>query len=269
MASSRKKSSARRACLTVPAGFVATGHGQGGARCQFDHRCGRRRYSSSIAAAIWGSGGACGSWRAAGASRHRSASRSRSSTPSRRSSAMPQRKGNADAGLSRTSSSGSPEPSDAPWLLVHVSAWPQSRARRTAGCSLEILGGQRVVDGQAPIAAALVPRARPPERRVRHLAGSRRAGAHAARRRKSWWWLGAHRRRSSSGSGTSSPVQRLQRGLAATLPGDGIARWTAQRAQIEVCSRKLWTRSDDATAPALTGRPHRRRRSGHLRRSRR
>jgi hypothetical protein len=39
-------------------------------------------------------------------------------------------------------------------------------------------------------------------------------------------------------------IQRLQHGLATTLSGDGIAQRPLSRPRIEVCSRKVWTRSD-------------------------
>ena len=40
-----------------------------------------------------------------------------------------------------------------------------------------------------------------------------------------------------------APVQRLQHGLAAALPGDRIAQRAAQPARMQVCSKKAWTRS--------------------------
>src|ERR1039457_4567406 len=103
--SSGERSSARRACRTVPG---ASPRAMARAARYTSIAAGRRRYSSSLAATISASGPCRPSWGAVGAASHRSASRSRSSTPS--SSPVVSNapaKATLSTGLSRTSSSGS------------------------------------------------------------------------------------------------------------------------------------------------------------------
>ena len=94
----------------------------------------------------------------------------------------------------------------------------------------EISGGQRVADGQGPLAVLLVPRARPPVQ-LRHLAGllvEQPRLQHVSKQVVVAIPPAAVIQRDQK---QVPPVQRLQHGLAAALPGDRIAQRAAQPAQ--------------------------------------
>jgi len=91
-------------------------------------------------------------------------------------------------------------------------------------------GGQRVADGHGPLAAALEPRAGPPVQ-VRHLVRllvEQARVQHVGKQMVVAIPLAAVIQRDQE---QVPPVQRLQHGLAAALPGDRIAQRTAQPAQ--------------------------------------
>ena len=239
------------------AGYVARAQGQGG-----PVRLDRRRQPGGIPARR-----APAAIPAGGASSRRSASRSRSSTPS-----ISPVVSNAPAkitlstGLIRTSSSGSASSqrrSAASCLVLRIAGTASST--RSAARS-KSSAASAWPDGHGPLVLALVPGARPPVQ-VPHLVGPLVEQArlqHVGEEVVVAIPLAAVVERDEE---QVRPVQRLQRGLAAVLPGDGIAQRTAQPVEDRGLQQEgLDVVPADAAAPP---RPGSRRRSGRRPRSRR
>ena len=106
-----------------------------------------------------------------------------------------------------------------------------------SGRSLEILGGQRVADGQGLLAVALVPRARPPVQ-VRHLPGLLVEQARMQHVSKELVVAVPPAAVVEREQEQVPPVQRLKHGLAAPCPVTASHSGPLSRPRIEVCSRK-------------------------------
>ena len=121
------------------------------------------------------------------------------------------------------------EPAHAPWLPAGP-AHGRDRQLDQVRRALEIPAGQRVADRLGRLAVLLRTTRSPAGAGPAPGRAARRAGAPAGRRRTDGGsdTTGGGRR---AGPGTGSPVQRLQHGLAAALPGDRIAQRTAQPGQ--------------------------------------
>ena len=258
-------SSARRACLTR-AGHIAPDQGQGGA-VQLDHpreatifppRRPRpsRPNGPAISPRYRLSRPATARRPAAGLSTPSS------SPPDSSAPANP----TLSTGRTRTTSSGitSSQPRTVASCLVRLMR--RDRQLDQVRRPLEVPGGQRVADGHGRLAVLLVPRARPPVQ-VRHLAGLLVQQARLQHVGEEMVVAIPPAAVVERDQEQVPPVQRLQHGLAAILPGDGIAQRTAQPAQdARSAAGSSGPGRTDAAAPP---RPGSRRCSGHLRRSRR
>ena len=203
--SSATRSSARRACVTVPATSPRT---RARAARYSSIAAGRRRNSSSSTTTI----AAAGAWRSVTGIRRRvqpPLGVPQACLDALELAARQQRPDEPDAEHRPDPDhlvGQRLEPADAPSASCRLLAHGRDRQLDQVRRPLEVLGGQRVADRLGRLAVLLVPRARPPVQVGERRRAARPAGAPAARRRR------------GGGSGTTGGGRRAGPGTGCRAP---------------------------------------------------